>query len=712
VTAVQVARRFGVGWATVACTLWAATSLLACSDSERAQSGSVSSADGGEDAAVRSGDGVPPRGIDNPDNPTSQASDGDAGPAAPTTPVGPVDMGGCGDGKLQPGEGCDDGNNAPGDGCSVDCKIDRDFVCPTPGKACVSSVVCGDGRLAGGEACDDGNRNAGDGCDKNCKVEPGYQCQTPGDRCTAAKCGDNIVAGTEQCEDGDVPPVDGDGCSKDCKVESGYGCSKPGQHCHLTQCNDGVREGNEACDDGNQVLGDGCTPFCEVEPDCSAGACKSRCGDGLLLASDNEACDDGNTLDHDGCSAKCVIESGYECTLQQAQLDSVIAIPITYRDFNSAPTDGSTKHPDFEAFNGDAVTPGLVANMLGTDNKPVYTGICDDQGIPYPNPAPGTGPCPYNQMTTNRANFDQWYRDVSGVNVTKVAPMLLARDATTGLYANSNTDFFPWDLDNNSLVSQGKEQLLLGHDFGFTSEIHYYFAYQASAANPPTLTFAGDDDVWVFINRHLAVDLGGLHFLSTGSVTVDGTNAAQLGLESGKLYEVSLFHAERHTEQSNFNLTLAGFVSAKSQCQTRCGDGVKAGDELCDDGKNDGSYGSCTSDCKPAARCGDGTLQKDHEQCDDGVNLTTYSTTGKPGCAPGCQASAYCGDGRVDAVGGEQCDDGKDNQGGYGRCQADCQLGPRCGDRVVQGDQNENCDDGNLVNGDGCSRTCQLEQPQ
>jgi fibro-slime domain-containing protein len=710
VTALQVARTLRVGRARwVAVTLWAACAV-ACSDSQRAQSAALNSADGGTDAAVGSSDSPPANGLGNADNPTKVVGETDAGQPLSMTPPTPVAMGGCGDGKLQPGEGCDDGNNTPGDGCSVDCKIDRDFVCPTPGKACVSSVVCGDGRLGGSEGCDDGNRNAGDGCDKNCKVEPGYECHTPGERCTAAKCGDGIVAGTEQCEDGDDPPVDGDGCSKDCKVESGYACSKAIQHCHLTVCNDGVREGSEACDDGNQVLGDGCTPFCEVEPDCSAGACQSRCGDGLLL--DSEACDDGNTLDHDGCSAKCEVESGYQCTAQQAQLDSVIAIPITYRDFISAPINGATRHPDFEAFSGGWPTAGLVANMLGTDDKPVYTGICDDQGIPYPDPAPGTGTCPNNQMTTNRANFDQWYRDVSGVNVTKVAPMLLALDATTGLYTNNNSDFFPWDLDNNSWVSLGKEDLLLGHDFGFTSEIHYYFAYQAGAANPPTLTFAGDDDVWVFINRHLAVDLGGSHSLSTGSVTIDGTNAGQLGLASGKLYEVSLFHAERHTDQSNFNLTLAGFVSAKSQCQTHCGDGIKAGDELCDDGKNDGSYGSCTSDCKPAARCGDGTLQKDHEQCDDGVNLTTYSTTGKAGCAPGCKSSAYCGDGSVDAVGGEQCDDGKDNQGGYGHCQMDCQLGPRCGDRVVQTDQGETCDDGNLVNGDGCSRTCQLEQPQ
>lgn len=206
------------------------------------------------------------------------------------------------------------------------------------------------------------------------------------------------------------------------------------------------------------------------------------------------------------------------------------------------------------------------------------------------------------------------------------------------------------------------------------------------------------------------MDLGGLHSQTDGSVTLDATTATNLQLESGKIYEVALFHAERHTPGSNFNLTLDGFVAAKSKCQTKCGDKIVTGHETCDDGKNDGSWGSCTSDCQRAGFCGDGKLDKNHEACDDGVNVTTYAANRKPGCAPGCKLSAYCGDGRVDSLAGEECDDGK-NDGGYGECAADCHLGPRCGDGVVQADAGEECDDANLLENDGCSPTCRNEGP-
>src|SRR5262245_30488991 len=88
-------------------------------------------------------------------------------------PSGPA----CGDGliNLTPPEACDDGNTKPGDGCTGTCVIEPDYVCPTPGQPCVSTVVCGDGMRGRGEACDDGNTAAGDGCSANCKtIEPHY----------------------------------------------------------------------------------------------------------------------------------------------------------------------------------------------------------------------------------------------------------------------------------------------------------------------------------------------------------------------------------------------------------------------------------------------------------------------------------------------------------------------------------------------------------
>ena len=63
---------------------------------------------------------------------------------------------------------------------------------------------------------------------------------------------------------------------------------------------------------------------------------------------------------------------------------------------------------------------------------------------------------------------------------------------------------------------------------------------------------------------------------------------------------------------------------------SHCGDGVRQGDESCDDGMNDGSYGGCNPDCTLAPRCGDGLLQLAFEDCDDG-NLLDFD-----GCDSRC----------------------------------------------------------------------------
>jgi fibro-slime domain-containing protein len=378
-----------------------------------------------------------------------------------------------------------------------------------------------------------------------------------------------------------------------------------------------------------------------------------------------------------------------------------LEVPVTFRDFIALPTGGGVKHPDFETYSGAGPTLNMVEAVLGPDGKPVYTGICETNN--------NIGPCPYGNQSTSKEDYDQWYRDVAGINVTKVSKIVLNKQPN-GEYYFPDSSFFPWN--NDGWFALGKELQAADNvsgisNFGFTSELRTWFEFKGGEE----LLFSGDDDVWVFINSQLVVDLGGLHSKQAGSVTLDAAKAAELQLEDGKIYETVLFHAERHTTASNFNLTLTGFVKAKSKCKTICGDGILAGDEECDDGVNDGSYGSCTADCRLGPYCGDAQVQSPHEECDDGVNLTTYSTSGAPGCAPGCKFGAYCGDGKVDSLFGEQCDDGK-NEGGYGGCTPVCHFGPRCGDGIIQTEYGEECDDGNLVSGDGCSSVCKKEGPK
>jgi fibro-slime domain-containing protein len=166
------------------------------------------------------------------------------------------------------------------------------------------------------------------------------------------------------------------------------------------------------------------------------------------------------------------------------------------------------------------------------------------------------------------------------------------------------------------------------HNFSFTSEVRYWFKYDATATYK--LDFLGDDDVWLFVNKTLAVDLGGIHSPMPGSVTFGAGATANFGLQDGKVYEVAVFQAERQTTGSSYQLTLSGFSSAPSECIPVCGDGIVAIGEECDDGVNGGGYGKCGPGCRLGEYCGDGVVQPAEEDCDDGINI------GRP-CPSGCR---------------------------------------------------------------------------
>jgi len=574
----------------------------------------------------------------------------------------------CGDGTLDNDEECDDGNTTSGDGCTMACRIETDFICPTAGSACVSTVVCGDGHIAGKEACDDKNTKDGDGCSADCStVEPGWVCVAPGIRCQP-KCGDGLLTGWEECDDGNTKS--GDGCTEACKVEPGFACPKPKEACHQTVCGDGTKEGSESCDDGNTIPGDGCAPDCKSEPICTGtSGCTSPCGDGLKLP--DEECDDGNLASGDGCSSTCKLEANWDCTQEIEGTNSDLTVPVIYRDMipQTATITNPPPHPDFEIPTNGTLTVGVVLDTLGPDRKPQYNAKVDTT----------------LSKTSNQTNFDTWYRDSKYCKTVIDTITLLGQSNGTFMYDHSSyyssdlkmwlrPAFFP--LDNKGWAAPGGPELpFLGtcdldnskHNFSFTSELRYWFEFKGGE----TLDFIGDDDVWVFLNGKLAVDLGGIHEAAEGTITLDGPTATKFNLTKGKVYEIALFQAERKQTRSSYKLTVGQFSRTHTNCKDRCGDGVVNGGEACDNGaaNADDAYGGCTTLCTVGPFCGDGNVDVAHgEECDDGVNQTTYGET--KGCGPGCRIVPYCGDGNVDSLFGEECDNG--DQNGTGTCDAEC----------------------------------------
>jgi fibro-slime domain-containing protein len=188
--------------------------------------------------------------------------------------------------------------------------------------------------------------------------------------------------------------------------------------------------------------------------------------------------------------------------------------------------------------------PGHIdfQNKLGTD-KGIVKALLGADGTPdYAHDAAGTA------TTHGPDRFFEWFHDApnDGQNANQSKTIMLSLGLVGGSnpprYVYDNQAFFP--IDNDLFGNQG-----FNHNFSFTVQVHTKFLYSGSEV----FQFDGDDDVWVFINGQLAIDLGGVH--STQSQKFDlKANAAAFGLTECTDYPLDLFFAERHTTQSDIRI--------------------------------------------------------------------------------------------------------------------------------------------------------------
>lgn len=258
-------------------------------------------------------------------------------------------------------------------------------------------------------------------------------------------------------------------------------------------------------------------------------------------------------------------QSGAGTVNAEDNLPDTLTLDCVIRDFKPASWDGG--HPDFEFFGG-TTTVGLVEDYLSDDGKPVATGNLRGQRISTEfkdSEGRNINPAMYDAQQgdqsgglangsssngfTSVERFNQWYRDVPGVNLSMGIQLTLNRVAGTDRYVfDSDTDtehgtggFYPI---NGELYGDYK----ISRNYHFTTEINTEFTFHRDTGQ--VFKFTGDDDVWVFIDGQLVVDLGGLHPKREQFLDVDRLD----WLEDNRTYTLDIFHAERRYSGSNFRV--------------------------------------------------------------------------------------------------------------------------------------------------------------
>ncbi len=174
--------------------------------------------------------------------------------------------------------------------------------------------------------------------------------------------------------------------------------------------------------------------------------------------------------------------------------------------------------------------------VSGAGCWPSTTGICN------------VGTCtswdfdPPTYAIESSSSFDQWYT-TSAVNMEVSLDLPLMAGCPPGRLRLRQQRLLP--LDGQGFGNTPGQ----AHNYHFTTEIHVTFEYQAGQI----FTFRGDDDLWIFVNKKLALDVGGLHEDLEGTINFD-QKAAALGITPGNTCQMDIFHAERQTTESNFRV--------------------------------------------------------------------------------------------------------------------------------------------------------------
>ena len=130
-----------------------------------------------------------------------------------------------------------------------------------------------------------------------------------------------------------------------------------------------------------------------------------------------------------------------------------------------------------------------------------------------------------------------------------------------------------WGTDD-----EGSAPLATKRNQQFCFESHANFVHKPGLR----FSFRGDDDIWVFIDNKLAVDLGGTHLAAPGYVNLDKFVGKSGALVEGQTYDIDVFFCDRRTTMSNVRIKTNMYIMQKTGITDKISkQGAKETHELC-----------------------------------------------------------------------------------------------------------------------------------